>query len=717
MKIDITRRAFLKKSSLVIAATALSGELHLFNASPAKAGADTTFKPHAFVEIAADHTVIVWIGQTNLGQGTHTGISMIVAEELDADWKKVQARMALAAEPFKDPVWHAQLTGGSTSIRHRWDMLRKAGAAARQMLTQAAAKEWAIDAAKCKTDTGRVIHPDGRSLSYGQLVKEAQKLPVPENPPLKKAEDYRIIGTARDRLDMPDKVAGRTIYGIDFVVPNMCIAVVARPPRFGATPESYDASAAMAVKGVVKVVPLQDKIAVCAETTYAALQGREKLNIQWTTGAAPDLNDATLATMFQEHMEKAGAIAEATGDAKKALAEAEITLESSYKFPYIAHAALEPINCTAHVETDRCRVWVPTQGQTTAQHTAAAITGLPVEKVEVMTTPAGGGFGLRGEPDPVVDAVSLSKALGRPVKVMWTREDDFANDYFRPGSVCRIKGGLDKQGRLVAWSQKVAAPSVMSRMMPEQVKNGIDPTSIQGIPDMVYTLPNRLVEYVLMELPIPIGFWRSVGYSITTFTVETFMDELAHAAGKDPVAFRLDLMAKDSRPYQTLSLLAEKANWGGSVPEGRARGIALGSCFGSSTAHMAELSVDKKSGKVKVHKVVCAVDCGPAVYPDAIVAQMEGAAVMALSAAFHEKVHFSTGGVATANFDQYPILTMSEVPEVEVYIADSKHKIGGIGEPGFPTVAPAVANAIFSATGVRLRELPFNKEALSKGLG
>ncbi len=550
-----------------------------------------------------------------------------------------------------------------------------------------------------------------------KLVKEASKLPVPENPPLKQAKDYRIIGSAKSRLDIPDKVQGKTAYGIDIQVPGMCVAVVARPPAYGARPESYDIEAAMIVKDVLKVVPLENKIAVCAKTTYAALQGREKLNIKWSSGSHPGLNDETLDKIFMDSMDKPGAIAEAKGDTAKALAEAAITLEASYKLPYVAHAALEPINCTAHVEKDRCRVWVPTQGQTAAQHTAAAIAGLPVEKVELMTTPTGGGFGLRGETDPVVDAVSLSMALKRPVKVMWTREDDFANDYFRPGSMSKIKGGLDKQGRLIAWSQKVAAPSVMSRIMPDYVKNGVDPSSVQGIPDMPYTLPNRTVEYVLMELPIPVGFWRSVGYSITTFTVETFMDELAFAAKKDPLEFRLELMAKDSRPFRTLSLLAEKSGWGGTIPHGRARGIALGTCFGSSAAHMAEVSVDKKNGNVTVHRVVCAVDCGPAVYPDGITAQIQGATVMALSLAFHERVSFRGGGVATANFDEYPILTMSEVPEVEVHIADSIHKIGGIGEPGVPTVAPAVANAIFNATGVRLRELPINRQELKTKQG
>jgi isoquinoline 1-oxidoreductase beta subunit len=717
MKTDLTRRAFLQKGSMVIAVTALPGQLFAFNVTSAKADPLETFHPHAFIEIAQNDTVTVWIGQTNLGQGTHTGIAMIVAEELDADWQRVQAKMALAAEPFKDPVWHAQITGGSTSIRHRWDIIRKAGAAARLMLLEAAALQWDIKCSKCRTENGMVIHPDGRKLSYGQLVSRAAKLPVPENPPLKDAKDYGIIGTAINRLDIPDKVHGRTVYGIDIQIPEMCIAVIARPPRFGSQPDTVDTDATMAVQGVLKVITLDAGIAVCATSTYAALQGREKLNIQWSPGSHPQLDDASLALMFNEAMTQLGALAEATGDAPKALADAVVKLSASYALPYVAHATLEPINCTAHVEKDLCRIWIPTQGQTQAQLTAAAITGLPLEKVEVMTTPAGGGFGLRGEVDPVIDAVTLSKAMGRPVKVMWTREDDFAHDYFRPGSVCRIDGGLDNQGRLIAWSQKIAAPSIMTRSMPQYVQNGIDPTSIQGIPDMPYTLPNRQVEYVLMDLPIRTGYWRSVGYSITTYTVETFMDDLAHAAGKDPVKFRLEHMEKDSRPYRTLSLLAEKSGWDSTVPAGRARGIALGTCFGSAAAHMAEVSVDTTTGQVTVHKVVCAIDCGPAVYPDAITAQLEGATVMALSLAFHERVHFSRGGVKTRNFDEYQLLTMPEVPEVEVHIAQSIHAIGGVGEPGIPTVAPAVANAISKATGVRLRELPFNRKKLMKLVG
>lgn len=713
MKKDMTRRTFLKSSSMVIAASAFSGHLKLLNASSALAASALPFKPHAFLEIATDDTITVWVGQTNLGQGTHTGIPMIIADELDAAWETVQVKMAHAAEPFKDPNWHTQVTGGSTSIRHRWEMLRKVGAAARQMLVETAAEKWGIAADGCVTKEGKVFHPDGQGLGYGKLAQAAGKRPVPENPTLKDPKDYRIIGTPRQRMDIPDKVAGKTVFGMDFTLPGMCIALVARPPRYGASIKSFDEKAAMAVKGVTQVVPLEKRVAVCAETTWAAMRGRERLNIQWSEGSHPDLNDDTVEAVFQEHLQKPGAVARNDGDVDKALAEASQTLERSYRLPYLSHAQVEPINCTAHVEKERCRIWAPTQGQTSTQMTAAKLTGLPVEKVEVMTLPAGGGFGLRAEQDPVVDAVLLSKTLNRPVKVMWSREDDFSNDYFRPASQCRIKGGLDKDGRLVAYSHKVAAPSVMSRQMPQYVQNGVDPDAVSGIRDIIYSIPNLLVNYVMVDLPISVGFWRSVGYSVNVFTVESFMDELAHAAGKDPVQFRLDHMETDSRPYAILSLLAEKGGWDTPVPKGRGRGVAVNSCFESFAAHMAEVSVSEKGG-ITVHRIVCAVDCGTAVYPDAIRAQAEGGVVMGLSMAIYEKMRFAKGGVKTSNYDDYPVLTMSEVPEIEVHIARNHHKAGGIGEPVVPSVAPAVANAVFMATGVRLRELPLDRDSLVK---
>lgn len=708
MKSDITRRSFLKTGSLVIAVAAVTGSVDLFNVSPVAGASEMPFKPHAFLEVGSDDTVTVWVGQTNLGQGTHTGIPMVIADELDAAWKNVQVKMALAAEPFKDPLWHAQLTGGSSSFRNRWDVLRTVGAAARQMLIEAAAGQWKISWEKCVAGDGKVFHPEGPVLTYGQLAAAAGKRPVPQNPRLKDPKDYRIIGTQRKRLDILDKVMGKTVYGLDFSVPDMCIAVVARPPRYGAVLESYDEDAAMAVPGVVKVLPLEGRVAVCAETTYAAMRGRTALDLKWSEGTHRDLNDEKIEAVFKACLDKEGAEVNNNGDVVKALAKASQSMVQTYKLPYLSHAQVEPINCTAHVEQDRCRIWVPTQAQTLTQATASRLTGLPLVKIEVMTLPAGGGFGLRGEQDPVFDSISLSKALGRPVKVIWSREDDFANDYFRPANQSRIQGGLDKNGRVTSWVHTIASPSVMSRVMPHAVKEGIDPDAVSGVLDMLYVFPNHKVNYVMVDLPIPVGWWRSVGYSCNVFAVESFMDELAHAAGKDPVQFRLDHLAQGSRASALLSLLAEKGGWKNPLVEGRARGVAVTACFESFAAHMAEVSVDEK-GKITVHRVVCALDCGTAIYPDAIRAQAESGVVMALSTAFHEKVSFANGGVQTSNYDSYPVLSMSEVPEIEVIITPGNRKVGGIGEPVFPSVAPAVANAVFRATGVRLRELPFRK--------
>ena len=411
----MTRRDFLQKSSLVIAISAASGTLDVLNVSLSSARDQNTFKPHAFLEIAEDEKVTVWVGQTNLGQGTHTGIPMIIAEELEAAWDNVEVKMALAADAFKHPIYHFQFTGGSTSIYPRWDIFRTVGAAAREMLIQAAASEWKIAPEKCSAAAGKVIHPEGKTLSYGQLVKAASALLPPENPILKNAKDYKIIGTSPHRLDIPDKVSGTATFGIDMQLPNMCIATVQRAPAFGATPVSFDEQSAMAVKGVIKVLPLQDKIAVCAETTWAALEGRNKLNIKWSEGTMPDLNDEKISQILEDHLENNCKEAHKVGDVDAGLARAATTFDLTYKFPYISHAALEPINCTAHVEPDRCRIWSPTQGQSFVQFAAMKVTGLPKEKIEIMTTWTGGGFGGKSYPDSAVDAMVISKIMQRPV--------------------------------------------------------------------------------------------------------------------------------------------------------------------------------------------------------------------------------------------------------------------------------------------------------------
>jgi len=711
---NITRRNFLKKSFLVLAVAATPGAMALMNLSPAFAKDATPFKPHAFLEIAPDGGITIWVGQTNLGQGTHTGIAMIIADELDADWADVKVRMALASDAFKDPLWGIQLTAGSTSIRNRWDLLRTVGAAARLMLIQAAATKWGIPAQDCTARSGKIVAPDGRILGYGELTEEAAKLDIPAKPAFKTVDEYSIMGTYRQRLDMEDKVQGRTIFGLDIQIPDMLIAVLARPPRYGATPESFDKKAAMAVKGVEKVLPLDGKVAVFATTTYAAIKGRDALAVQWSRGSHPDLNDASIAALFRQKMASPGAIAEALGDTEKALSGAAATVEAAYSVPWVAHAQLEPNNCTAHVEADRCRIWAPTQGQTAALDAAREVTGLPLSKIELMTTYCGGGFGRRIEADYVTEAVALSKAANRPVKVMWTREDDFADDVYRPASTCKIKGGLDADGNLVAWRHKIASQSIFSRVQPDSVKDGIDSSSLQGLPDMPYSLPNRLIEYSLIDLPMRVGWFRSVAYSYNTFFVESFMDELALKAGKDPVEFRLARLEKGSRPYNALMTLTEKGGWESPLPANRGRGVALCSCFESVAAHMAEVSVDPVNGQVTVHRLVAVVDCGTSVYPDGITAQMEGGAVIGMSLAFNEAMRFADGGVGTYNYSDYPLLSMTQVPEIEIFIEDSGAKAGGIGEPSVPSVAPAIANAIFAATGIRLRDLPFKTDILKK---
>jgi isoquinoline 1-oxidoreductase beta subunit len=561
MNKQMSRRTFIKGASLVIAAAATPAGIELFNASRGLAAQGDSCKLHAFLEIAQDETVTFWVGQTELGQGTHTGISMILADEIEADWNQVRVKQALAGEPFKDPVFHMQITGGSTSIRHRWDLLRKVGAAAREMLIKAAADEWKAQPADCHAQSGKVVHKDGRSLSFGKLCSKAAALPAPQNPTPKAAKDYKIIGSKKARMDIPAKVAGAAVFGMDFKAPGMWIASLVRPPQYGAKPESFDEDAAMRVPGVTKVVNLGDRVAVCAENTYAALQGRDALDVQWSGGSHPELDDDMLDEIYQEHLGRPGAMAEQKGDAQAAMDQADKTIESIYQFPYLAHATVEPMNCTAQVEKERCRIWVPTQGQTVAQMVGSKISGLPNDKVEVMTTYCGGGFGRRAEAAVVADAVLLSKMAGRPVKAVWTREDDFKNDFYRPASISHIKAGLDPGGKPIAWMHKIAMPSIMSRVFPDFVKNGIDPTSVEGAADFDYQVPNKQVEYVLMDLPIPVGFWRSVGNTIHPFVVESMMDDLADAADQDPVEFRLSLLEKGSRAYRTLELLADKSGW------------------------------------------------------------------------------------------------------------------------------------------------------------
>jgi isoquinoline 1-oxidoreductase beta subunit len=677
------------------------------------------FAPNAWLQIDTDGTVTVTIDKSEMGEGNHTALAMIVAEELDADWSKVK----VGALPDNPAGWSRRMsTGGSTSVRTSWDILRKAGATARAMLVAAAAQTWGAEPAACSTANGVVSHTGtSHRLTYGELAQKAASIPIPENPPLKDPKDFRLIGRRTHRLDTPSKVNGTAQFGIDVRVPGMLIASIERSPTFGGKVKSFDPARAKAMPGVRHVVQLEGTpwmgtggawgvgtesgVGVVADTYWQAVEGRRELQITWDEGPAGSLGDipAQLAALAGQ----TGVTARKDGDAAAALAAAAKKIDAIYTVPFLHHATMEPMNCTAHVRADGCDVWAPTQNQTRAQEVAAEAAGLPKERVRIHTTLLGGGFGRRLESDFVVEAVRLSKAVNAPVKVIWSREDDTKHGFYRPATYNRLTAGLDGQNKPVAWTHHIVAPPILLKFGPLQ--NGIDATLIDGASDVPYAFPNVLVDQVAADLPaIPLGFWRSVGASQNAFVVESFMDELAALAGRDPYEFRRELLQAKPRHLRTLELAATKAGWGTPLPAGRARGIALAEWEPTTCAEVAEVSV-APDGTVRVHRVVCAVDCGPVVNPDTLEAQMQGGVVFGLSAALYGEITIENGRVKQGNFTDYPVLRIPEMPVVEVYTVPSTDSLGGIGEPSVPPTAPAVCNAIFAATGKRIRNLPIGK--------
>jgi isoquinoline 1-oxidoreductase beta subunit len=713
MKTLISRREFLKTTltgaGLTIAATMTPFGPRLLSAQEVKKG---LFSPSVWVRITPDNVVTIVVNKSEMGQGVSTSLPMIAADELEADWKQVRFLEAPGGNKYVDPNWGMQLTGGSTSVRHMFDPLRKANAAAREMLRTAAAQTWRVPANECTASKNTVRHTkSGKSLTYGQLCEKASQLPVPENPPLKGESQFKLIGTSVPRLDVPDKVSGRAIFGIDSFVPDMLYATIARPPAIGAKIISYDKEAADKIPGVQKVAPVDHGIAVCATAPDLAWKGRDALKAKWDSGSHQELNNETLEKTFLDSLKKEGAVALNRGNAQNALRQAGKKIEATYVFPYLAHVTMEPMNCTARVRENQCDVWVPTQNQSGSLELVQKLTGLKPEQIHIHTTYLGGGFGRRGFVDYVEEAVQISKATGKPIKLIWTREEDIQNDSYRPAYCCKVEGGMDAKGRITAWSHKIAVQSIFEQFAPQMIKNGIDPAAVDGIAEMEYEIPNLFVEYVKMDLPIRVGFWRSVGNTQNAFVKETFVDALAHAANKDPLEFRLNHL-KNPSARRVLQVAAEKAGWGKPSQKGQARGIAHHFSFGTQVAEVAEISVNKKDGSIKVPRVVCAVSCGTVINPNIIVAQMKGAIIMGLSAAMKEKVDFGHGGVETSNFYNYNELRMNEAPEIEVHLVKSKDAIGGIGEPGLPPIAPAVANALFKATGARLRRLPMTPKTV-----
>lgn len=664
--------------------------------------------PNAFLRVAPDGTVTVLLAHSEMGQGIWTSLAMLVAEELRCDWAKVKVEHAPAAPAYAHTAYGMQMTGGSTTTWSEHDRYRTVGAMARDMLVRAAAARWGADPRQLRAEGGWV-HRGAERLSYGELAAEAEKLAPPERVTLAKPKDWRLIGKPTRRLDTPEKITGKAIFGIDVRFPGLRSAVVARAPTFGGAVKSFDGSKALAVPGVERVVQVPSGVAVVARDPWSAQRGREALRIEWEPGPGGALDTDALLARYRELSRTAGAVALEKGDPDAALARAAARLELEYDVPYLAHAPMEPLGCAVRIEGDRCELWTGTQFQTGDQAAAARIAGVAPENVAVHTTFLGGGFGRRANPrsDFVSEAVHVAKAAGVPVKVLWTREDDIRGGYYRPLFVHRVEVGVDRKGMPVAWRHVLVGQSILAGTPFEaMVKNGIDEASVEGVVDSPYLdgVPARRVSLHSPRSEVPVLWWRSVGNTHTAFAMESAIDELARAARKDPLAYRAALLARHPRHLRALRLAAGKAGWGKPAPKGRARGLAVHESFGSIVAQVAEVSV--ADGGIRVHRVTCAVDCGLAVNPLGVAAQVEGSVAFGLGPALKSAITIKEGKVQQSNFHDYEVLQLDEMPEVTVLVVPSDAKMGGVGEPATAPIAPAVANAVFALTGKRLRSLP-----------
>ena len=712
----VNRREFLKTSALasggLVIACFVPAALRRAVAQPAAAPA--LVNPNAFIHIASDNSVTILLKHSEMGQGVWTSIPMVITEELECDLANVRVEHAPAAPEYAHTAFGMQMTGGSTSTWESFDQLRNAGAMARAMLVQAAAQKWKKQPSECRAEKGFVICGNDR-ISYGELADAAAKLPTPTQVKLKDAKDWTVIGKPTRRLDSKAKVSGKAEFGIDVKRPDMLIAVVARAPVFGAKVKSFDADKAKAVAGVVDVVQVPSGVAVLGKHFWAAKSGRDALVVDWDLGAGATLSTAALREDYRKLAATAGAVAKTAGDADAALKGAAHVIDAEYEVPFLAHAPMEPLNCTVEFHPDKlatggCDIYTGTQFQTPDQRAAAAILGIKPEQVRLHTTFLGGGFGRRANPnsDFVAEAVQVAKASGKTVKVVWTREDDIHGGYYRPMWLSRMRAALGKDGKPVAWKSTIVGQSIIAGtpFASAMIKDGVDVTSVEGAADAPYLdgIPAHRVELHSPQSPVTVLWWRSVGHSNTGFVVESFVDELAHAAKKDPLEYRRMLLPQESRERRALELAAAKFGWGKQLPKGHAAGMAVHQSFGSYVAQIAEVSVAGKD--IKVHRVVCAIDCGPVVNPLTVEAQMQSGIVYGLSAALHGELTLKDGRIEQSNFNDYHVLRMNEMPLVEVHIVPSSDKMGGCGEPGTPPIAPAVANAVFAATGKRLRKLP-----------
>jgi isoquinoline 1-oxidoreductase subunit beta len=680
----------------------------------AATASDDSFAPNAFVRVRPDNSITLVMPQVEMGQGTYTSMSMLIAEELEVDLAQMTVEAAPADDKlYANPLLGFQVTGGSTSVMAMWEPLRRAGATARVLLIAAAADAWGVEPMSCRAEKGEVINPStGQKLKYGELADAAAKLPMPENVVLKDPKEFTLIGTPAKRIDTPDKVNGKAVFGIDAVIPDMKFATVAACPVFGGKLAKVDDSNALAVKGVRQVVRLDNAVAVVGDHMWAAMQGLAALDIDWDDGANAKITTADIVQQMEIESQKSGVVARKEGDVAKGLEGSAKKLEAVYEMPFLAHAAMEPMNCTVHVREDGCDIWVGIQVVSRAQATAAQVTGLPPEKIQVHNHLIGGGFGRRLDVDGVTQAVAIAKQVEGPVKVVWSRPEDIQHDVYRPYYYDRMAAGLAAQGEPIAWSHRVTGSSIVARWLPPAFKDGLDFDAVEGAAkEMSYAIPNVLVDYVRYEPPpgLTTGWWRGVGPTHNIFVVESFIDELAAAAKKDPVDYRRALLGNVPRMRSVLELAAEKAGWGSPLPPGVGRGVSVQFAMGSYLSQIAEVEVSK-DGEVKVRRVVCAVDCGQIVNPDTITAQIEGGIIFGISAALWGEITLKNGRVEQNNFNDYRVLRINEAPLIDVHLVNSTESPGGIGEPGTIGIAPAMANAIFALTGKRIRKLPIKNQ-------
>ena len=716
-----TRREFLKAAgSVTTMALTISFEWLGPPRRAAAAGASAAvFAPNAFLRIGADGSVTVIAKHVEMGQGAYTGIATVLAEELDADWEHVRVESAPAnVKLYANSAFGMQGTGGSSAMANSWSQLREAGAKGRAMLLTAAAKDWKVPVTELTTEKGVVLHArSNRKAGYGSLTAKAAALPVPDKVTLKDPKDFKLIGRQAPRVDVPAKVDGTALFTLDVALPGMLVALLKRPPLFGATVKSFDPTAASAVPGVVKVAQVPHGVAVVAKSFWAAKQGRDALVVDWDDTHAERRSSSEMMNEYRRLAEQPASSARKVGDAVPAIKNAAHTVSASYEFPYLAHAPMEPLDAVVKLTATSCEIWAGDQFQTIDQANAAKTAGLDPQQVSINTLYAGGSFGRRANvgSDYIVEAVSIAKAYGAdgtPIKLQWTREDDLHGGLYRPMYFHKLEAGLNEKKELVGWRHVIVGQSIMAGGPFEvMVKNGIDPTSVEGAATIAYEIPNIDVELSTTKSAVPVLWWRVVGSSHTTFAVEAFIDEVAHAAGKDPFAFRRDLLEHEPRMKAVLELAADKAGWSsGPLPKGKGRGIAVGEAFKTYVAQVAEVTVDD-AGRVTVDRVVCAVDCGIPINPDVIAAQMEGGIGFGLGAVLYGAITLKDGRVEQDNFNNYRVLRINEMPKVEVHIVPSAEAPTGVGEPGVAPIGPAVANAIFAATGTRVHMLPFPKSS------